>query len=158
MLSSGGHLDTFDFYLNFINMEEEVCASCRRPFGQRCERDHRVTRRCGGCGNCSRLACCACETGSDFTSSDSEADRSPVRTPRPQGRHLRQTLNSGDHSWGTPEMSLEGLLIDSFASRQRVCTMNTKLVTPEKKDRPKKAGARRRRAQRQRRRRPAGEE
>ena len=135
----------------------ELCASCRRPFGQRCERDGRVTQRCGGCGNCSRLACCACELGSDFGSSDSEPDHSPVRTPRSHNSHRKQYLSRGDHNWGTTAMTLDEVLVDMFANRQRIWTMNAVFYTPEKKERPKKAGARRQR-RRHRRRRPAGQE
>ena len=133
----------------------ERCESCQRLFGQRCARDNRITQRCGGCGRCSRITCCGCELGSDFGSSDSEPEQSPIRTPRTRGR-CEQQLSHGEHSWSTTSMTLDELLVDSFASRQRVWSMTALLHTPEKRERPKKAV--RRRGRQRRRRRLAGQQ
>ena len=66
-------------------------------------------------------------------------------------------MRSGDHGWGTIDVDLEEVLIDSFANRQRMWAVEAKLFTPEKKDQPRKKRARRHR-QRHRRHRPANEE
>ena len=123
-------------------MDEEVCPSCRRRFGERCQRDQKVTQRCGECRNCNRLECCVCRSGSD---SDEMGEDSPIQTPRYQGHRQRQTLTKGKHGWGTADLQLDEVLIDSFEMRQRMWTMDAMLFTPEKKKRPKGKGARRRR-------------
>ena len=123
-------------------MDEDMCPSCRRRFGERCQWDQKVTQRCGEWGNCNLLQCCICRIGSD---SDETGEDSPIQTPRYQGHRQRQTLTKGKHGWGTADLQLDEVLIDSFEMRQRMWTMDAMLFTPEKKKRPKKQGARRRR-------------